>query len=736
MTFIFRSDSAEFMGTGHIRRCLNIAKELKERGTDSIFICNSYEGNINREINKNFKVLELPKKKIYIKKKEFYKQNVNQLYKDWLGCDEEEDAKDSIELILKIKNITIDWIIVDHYSLGEIWEKKIKNGLKNLKKNPKIFVIDDLFNRNHYCEILLNQNYFTNKNLEKYKNVFDINSQILLGPNYALLGKEYFGINNLPIRRNEIKRILIYFGGLENSIHTKVIDSISEKKYSDIIFDYIISEGSKYYSYLKKAEKKIKNLYIHNTKESLAGFILRADLFIGAGGSTSLERLCLGIPSITIILANNQKEISKNLYDDKYINLIESENLVSSKKISNAIDDFINKKILLNDGRELVDGFGTKRVVNNLLGINFPIKLSSDNFSDPSDKTLTNKDIFNIKLALNDHNKIYKKLSKTNKTIDFDNINFKLIFYKVIYDDFSTPIGKLLFFTNKSNKLFSKIILDNYSDDTQKKLFFKIIPLIFKSLRENLNLKAYNFIKLCKSNFYLLEKILYPNLIEKNFKNKNRLITILSDHNSWINNYIPYLISKLWFEGYEVRWIHSLDDFKKGDICFILSFSKIIQKEKLLFNKNNLVIHESDLPKGKGFSPMSWQILEGKNNIIVSLIEADLSVDSGDIYIQDYIDLNNDELVDDWRKLQANKTINLCMKWIHNYPEIISNKRRQKGEDTFYRKRTKSDSELDINKTIKDQFNKLRIVDNNKYPAFFLINKKIYTIRIDHYKDI
>ena len=112
-------------------------------------------------------------------------------------------------------------------------------------------------------------------------------------------------------------------------------------------------------------------------------------------GSTSIERLCLGIPSTTIILANNQKEISKNLYDDKYINLIESENLVSSKKISNAIDDFINKKILLNDGRELVDGFGTKRVVNNLLGINFPIKLSSDNsLVDPSDKTLTNKDIF------------------------------------------------------------------------------------------------------------------------------------------------------------------------------------------------------------------------------------------------------------------------------------------------------------------------------------------------------
>ena len=133
---------------------------------------------------------------------------------------------------------------------------------------------------------------------------------------------------------------------------------------------------------------------------------------------------------------------------------------------------------------------------------------------------------------------------------------------------------------------------------------------------------------------------------------------------------------------------------------------------------------------------MSWQILEGKNKVVISLIEADISVDSGDIYIQELIELNNDELVDDWRELQASKTINLCMKWIHNYPDIISNKRIQKGDDSFYRKRTKSDSELDINQTIKEQFDKLRIVDNNKYPAFFLINKKIYTIRIDHYKDI
>ncbi len=386
MTFIFRCDSSEFIGSGHIRRCLNIAKEIKERGIDSIFISNSYKGNINKEIRKNFKLLELPKKKINLKKKDFYKKNINQLYKDWLGCEEEEDAMNSLDLILKLKNLTIDWIIIDHYSLGEIWEKTIKKGLKIKNENIKIFVIDDLFNRKHFCEILLNQNYFSNKNLDKFKNLLNLDSKLLIGPHYALLGKDYYGIKNLNKKSKQIKRILIYFGGVENSIHNKVLESISEKKFSEIIFDYIISKSSKYYNYLKKIEKKIENICIHDTQETLAGFILRADLFIGAGGSTSLERLCLGIPSITIILADNQKEIAENLNRDKYTHLIGRENLITSKQISKAIDDFINKKILLKDGRELVDGYGAKRVVNNLLSIDFPIEKTSKDISDNFNK--------------------------------------------------------------------------------------------------------------------------------------------------------------------------------------------------------------------------------------------------------------------------------------------------------------------------------------------------------------
>ena len=741
MTFIFRCDSSEFIGNGHIMRCLNIAKEIKNRGIDSIFISNTFEGNINKKVEHYFKVLELPKKNRNLKEKNFHDQNKNQIYKEWLGCGEEEDAINSLKLIYNIKNLTIDWLIVDHYSLGEVWENKLRKGLKKFnefknKKEPKIFVIDDLFNRKHSCDILLNQNYFKNINPRKYEDVLNKDSRLLIGPHYALLGKEYFGLNNLTIKRNQCRRILIYFGGVENSIHQKLIESISNEKFSEISFDYVISEKSKHYSYLKKCEKKLHNLNVYNTQETLSGFILRSDLFIGAGGGTALERLCLGIPSLVIILADNQKEISENLEKDKYIKLIGHGNLINPKDISKAIEAFINKKILLKDGKDLVDGFGTNRVVNNLLGIDLPIQLSINDYDKLVNKFENYNQILNEKLNLKNHNNIYKPEFYENNISNNPSIKLNFIFFKTIYDNLLTPIGKLIFLNDNSNKIFFRVIIDHYSDSDLKTLFINLIPLTFKCLRENFALKKYNFLNLCENNLFLIEKILYPHSKKKNPNKRINYITILTDEDSWLNEYIPSLIINLWHQGYEVRWIHSLNDLRSGDVCLILYFSKIINEEKLILHKNNLVVHESDLPLGKGFSPMSWQILEGKNKIKISLIDADLSVDSGEIHMQENINLDGNELVNDWRKIQADKTISLCMEWINNYPDILSQKRSQIGEETFYSRRDKSDSEIDINKSIKEQFNKLRIVDNKKYPAFLSINKKIYTISIDHFKDI
>jgi methionyl-tRNA formyltransferase len=141
------------------------------------------------------------------------------------------------------------------------------------------------------------------------------------------------------------------------------------------------------------------------------------------------------------------------------------------------------------------------------------------------------------------------------------------------------------------------------------------------------------------------------------------------------------------------------------------------------------VVHESALPKGRGFSPMSWQIIEGKSEIPICLIEAIENVDAGQIWIEDSICLNGTELVNEWRVLQGEKTIELCVRFLKDYEllEPIS----QVGMTTWYPRRTQRDSILDINKSLLEQINLLRVVDNEKYPAFFEFADNTYLIKIE-----
>lgn len=204
-------------------------------------------------------------------------------------------------------------------------------------------------------------------------------------------------------------------------------------------------------------------------------------------------------------------------------------------------------------------------------------------------------------------------------------------------------------------------------------------------------------------------------------------IQILIDNkSSWILNYINSLIGKISSLGHVVSLIHFSKDVAKGDVLFLLSCNRIFNE--LHLNKHNIVIHESDLPEGKGFSPLTWQILEGKNSIPVSLFEANSEVDSGDIYFREFIKLSGHELINEIRDEQFKITEQLILKFLKNINSL--NVVDKKKNETFYRKRDQADSVLDINKTIKEQFNLLRVVDNDRYPAYFKIKEEKYLIKI------
>ncbi len=208
-------------------------------------------------------------------------------------------------------------------------------------------------------------------------------------------------------------------------------------------------------------------------------------------------------------------------------------------------------------------------------------------------------------------------------------------------------------------------------------------------------------------------------------------ITILTDNpNSWILPYVDDLKKEL-NQTHSVTHIYSISDISGGDIMLILSCEKILKSEHLRLHKSNVVVHPSKVPLGKGWSPLAWQILEGSNNIPVSLFEAGDAVDAGDVYMLNYINLEGHELNDEIKHQQGLITMKMVNKYIDEFESMRGIP--QRGEETFYPRRSQKENELDIDKTISEQFNLLRVVDNERYPAHFYINGKKYIVKI--YKD-
>jgi methionyl-tRNA formyltransferase len=208
---------------------------------------------------------------------------------------------------------------------------------------------------------------------------------------------------------------------------------------------------------------------------------------------------------------------------------------------------------------------------------------------------------------------------------------------------------------------------------------------------------------------------------------KNLILNFLFDKkNNWINEYIKK--KKFLKKNLIIRKYLDPKKIKKQEIVFVLGYTRKLSEKFLKSNKYVMIIHESDLPKGKGFSPLQWQILNNKNKITACLFMATISFDSGDILFKNNILLNGTELYEEIRQKQAITSIKLINKFLKYYPKIKRTK--QVGNETFYKRRLPKDSEIDVNKSIKSQFNKLRIANNEDWPSFFLHKKHVYTLKI------
>ncbi|MBD1221294.1 UDP-2,4-diacetamido-2,4,6-trideoxy-beta-L-altropyranose hydrolase [Virgibacillus halodenitrificans] len=292
MNIVIRVDSAEEIGTGHLLRCLTLAEKLRQRECSVSFICRKLNGNVNKLIlERKFTLYEIDSAST---------NSIPTWYKKYWKT----DAEATINIIEKYA-ILIDLLIVDHYDLDYKWERLLKSFVN------KIMVIDDLANRRHECQLLLDQNYKMD-----YKNKYDLlvpnKCKLLLGTNYLLIRDEFIKYkNSLKVRDGDINRILVFFGGTDPTRETlKTLHALMtfERNWE---VDVIVGRTNPEKKRIKKLCCQVEQYNYYSQVNNISYFMKNADLAIGAGGATTWERCFMGLPSITFIVANNQKEVTR-----------------------------------------------------------------------------------------------------------------------------------------------------------------------------------------------------------------------------------------------------------------------------------------------------------------------------------------------------------------------------------------------------------------------------------------
>jgi len=296
MQVIIRTDSSTQIGSGHTMRCLTLAKQLKENNVKVNFISRDLEGNMNDYIrSKGFEVFELST----IESTSHW----NWTTEHWL-----EDVNETLLIIKGLKQ-TVDLMIVDHYSLDIQWEQQMRPFSK------KIMVIDDLANRYHDCDILLDQNFYLDIN-SRYNSLVPDHCIKFLGPNFVLLRDEFLSIDSSKLKKDgTIKNILIFFGGADITGETlKTIYAIEEAIDSEMVVNVVVGNANPYKKEIEHFCDRKSNFNFYCQIDYMAKLMLIADLAIGSAGTASWERIYLKLPTVVTIIAENQREITEALY--------------------------------------------------------------------------------------------------------------------------------------------------------------------------------------------------------------------------------------------------------------------------------------------------------------------------------------------------------------------------------------------------------------------------------------
>ena len=324
MKCIIRADSSDKMGSGHLMRCLTLAAELREvKKADILFICRDLPGNMAYLVEENGYDLCL----LAYDESQYGFLNGLDEHKQWLGVTLNSDRDQTIAEIEKQGKY--DLMVVDNYALDEAWETPMRQYVK------KIMVIDDLADRKHDCDILLDHNFNGGKN-SPYNHLVPESSLKLLGPSHALISRKFDEVKKERGRKeadNIFSKGLLYMGA--SDAQSKTISVLKNIRNLDVLehLDVVVGSSNNKRFEIKKWCREHEKLRFHISPDYFHHLLVESDFCIGAVGVSQLERFFIGLPSITCIAANNQKQIAHLLYQNNSIKMLSDDMVIDCSNL-------------------------------------------------------------------------------------------------------------------------------------------------------------------------------------------------------------------------------------------------------------------------------------------------------------------------------------------------------------------------------------------------------------------
>lgn len=313
---VFRADASLDIGSGHVMRCLTLADALKARGADCHFICREHHGHLLEVIRqRGYKEYSLA---THVARAQTAIKNIAEessspqqepAHAAWLSSTWQTDAQETATILASLQP---DWLVVDHYALDLRWEEALA------QHYGKLLVIDDLADRAHCCNVLLDQNL--GRQPQDYAKLVPEECQILTGPHYALLRPEFAALRPYSLQRRQgqtrLGKLLVTMGGVDQDNATgQVLQALKTCTIpADCRVTVVMGLTAPWLPNVREiAEHMPWPTEVVVNVNDMAQRMANSDLAIGAAGSTSWERCCLGLPTLMVVLADNQRDIAIGL---------------------------------------------------------------------------------------------------------------------------------------------------------------------------------------------------------------------------------------------------------------------------------------------------------------------------------------------------------------------------------------------------------------------------------------